>query len=67
MRKAEQEAIRRAREIILEARREAEGKGKDGSTLDSIFSNDFDNKITRDITMVDGSDSEEDDLSDGNG
>lgn len=66
MRKAEQEAIRRAREIILAARREAENKGRDSTTLDSIFGMEHDAVGTRDVTMVDGSDSEEDDMSDGN-
>jgi len=66
MRKAEQEAIRRAREIILEARREAEEKGKESTTLDDIFGKGFDNKTAKDLTVVDRSDSEQDEMSDGN-
>ena len=66
MRKAEEEAIRRAREIILEARREMGGKDKDGSILDSIFGKELNARASKDITIVDRSDSEEDEASDGN-
>ena len=57
IRKAEEEAIRRARELILEARREMEGK--DDSTLDTIFGKEG-SKAKEDIMMVDASDSEGD-------
>ena len=57
MRKAEEEAIRRAREIILKARREAEGRGD--KTLDSIFGKEDQAENSRDVLMVDRSDSEE--------
>lgn len=64
MRKAEQEAIRRAREIILQARREAELKGSENTTLENIFGQDHNSKVTKDVAMVDKSDSEMEDLSD---
>lgn len=64
IRKAEEEAIRRAREIILRARREAEGRGD--STLESIFGRDDQAETTGDVLMVDRSDSE-DGMSDGDG
>lgn len=69
IRKAEEEAIHRAREMILKAQREAEDKGK--STLDGIFGGNETRKEednTKDILMVDRSDSgEEDEDSDGDG
>jgi ribonuclease P/MRP protein subunit POP5 len=69
IRKAEEEAIRRSRELILKARREAEGRGD--STLKSIFGKDNNHaeaKSTKDVLMVERSDSEEEEeLSDGDG
>ena len=58
IRKVEEEAIRRAREIILKARREAEGRGD--KTLESIFGKDDHTEVSRDVLMVDRSDSEGD-------
>ena len=59
IRKAEEEAIRRARELILKARREMGEQS--ASTLDNIFGK-TDNLAdsTRDSLMVDRDDSEED-------
>lgn len=59
VRKAEEETIRRARELILKARREM-GEQSD-STLDNIFGK-ADNlaNSTNDSLMVDRDDSEED-------
>lgn len=69
IRKAEEEAIRRAKEIMVQARREVGEQGN--STLDSIFGKGDDSgeaEATKDVLMVDGSDSEEDDyMSDGDG
>ncbi|TVY30230.1 Ribonuclease P/MRP protein subunit POP5 [Lachnellula hyalina] len=68
IRKAEEEAIRRAKEIIVKARREAGEKGE--STLDNIFgkTKDGTTESTKDVLMVDGSDSEEEGyMSDGDG
>ncbi|KAK6583910.1 hypothetical protein PZA11_003640 [Diplocarpon coronariae] len=57
IRKAEEEAIRRARELILRAQRDSEDKGE--STLDGIFGpTQTDGDTPRDIIMVDRSDSE---------
>ncbi|KAK2624417.1 hypothetical protein QTJ16_006367 [Diplocarpon rosae] len=57
IRKAEEEAIRRARELILSAQRDAEDKGE--STLDGIFGGtQTDADISKDINMVDRSDSD---------
>lgn len=56
IRKAEEEAIRRAREIILKARWEAEGRGD--KTLESIFGKDDHAQTSKDVLMVDRSDSE---------
>ncbi|PQE10294.1 Rpp14 family protein [Rutstroemia sp. NJR-2017a WRK4] len=69
IRKAEEEAIRRARETILKARRELGEQSE--STLEKMFgSNNKDTTTTstKEVIMVDRSDSEEDEeLSDGNG
>lgn len=68
IRKAEEEAIRRAREMILRARREL-GEQSDAA-LEGLLGKDKDAKDKardEDITMVDRSDSEEDELSDGDG
>lgn len=56
VRKAEEEAIRRAREIILKAQRDAKGRGD--KTLDSIFGKDDPAENSRDVLMVDRSDSD---------
>jgi ribonuclease P/MRP protein subunit POP5 len=66
IRKAEEEAIHRARQLILKARRET-GEQSD-STLDSIFGKGDDHEASRkDTLMVDRKDSEDEDeeLSDG--
>ncbi|KAL3427403.1 Rpp14 family protein [Phlyctema vagabunda] len=68
IRKAEEEAIRRARETIVKARRELDGQSV--STLDSILGKEGSQSAhnsLNDVNMVDRSDSEEDDedLSDG--
>lgn len=67
IRKAEEEAIRRAKEIIVKARRQMEEKGE--STLNNIFGKGEAAESTKDVLMVDGSDSEEEDdyMSDGDG
>lgn len=71
IRKAEEEAIRRARELILKARREMGEKGD--STLDGIFGGAEENTEAettkeKDVLMVDRSDSGEDEEdSDGDG
>ncbi|KAF4624858.1 hypothetical protein G7Y89_g13311 [Cudoniella acicularis] len=60
IRKVEEEAIRRAKEMIVKARREL-GEHSD-STLDNIFGNGDKGAgvdSTKDILMVDGSDNEE--------
>lgn len=68
IRKAEEEAIRRAREMILKARRDLGEQSE--STLERMFGT---NKETtaesaKDVMMVDSVDSDEDEeLSDGNG
>ncbi|KAH8792887.1 Rpp14/Pop5 family-domain-containing protein [Hyaloscypha finlandica] len=66
IRKAEEEAIRRARELILKARREI-GEKSD-STLDDIFGG-AGAETTREkgVLVVDRSDSEEEEDSDGDG
>lgn len=67
IRKAEEEAIRRAKEMMAKARREAEDED---STLDNIFGkgdNNGEEDSTKDVLMVDGSDSEDDYMSDGDG
>lgn len=59
MKLAEKEIIRRAREMILKARREVEEHGS--STLDGIFgSTQADAMKEKDTLMVDRSDSEDD-------
>ena len=67
IRKAEEEAIRRAREMISKARRAMEGQSD--LTLQSIFGKDdshAEKETANDILMVDRSDSEDDEeLSDG--
>jgi ribonuclease P/MRP protein subunit POP5 len=65
IRKAEEEAIRRARELILKARREM-GEQSD-STLDSIFGKGNAEDSTNDTLMVDREDSDEEveEMSDG--
>jgi len=67
IRKAEEEAIRRAREMISKARRAMEGQSD--LALQSIFGKDdsyAEKETANDILMVDRSDSEDDDeLSDG--
>jgi ribonuclease P/MRP protein subunit POP5 len=71
IKKAEEEAIRRAREIILKAMREAGDRGD--STLDDMFGNHKGKTmpdITKDndISIVDRSDGEdEEEVSDGDG
>lgn len=69
IRKTEEEAIRRAREMILKARRELGEQS--GSTLEKMFGSSNKDTTTnsmKEVTMVDRSDSEEDEeLSDGNG
>jgi ribonuclease P/MRP protein subunit POP5 len=69
IRKAEEEAIRRARETILKARRELGEQSE--STLEKMFGSnnkDTTTNATKEVIMVDRSDSEEDEeLSDGNG
>ncbi|CAG8972181.1 hypothetical protein HYALB_00007323 [Hymenoscyphus albidus] len=65
IRKAEEEGIRRAKEIVIMARREM-GEQSD-STLDNIFGKGGKNNAadaTNDITMVDAVDSEDEELSD---
>ncbi|KAK0112768.1 hypothetical protein ONS95_014502 [Cadophora gregata] len=62
IRKAEEEAIRRARELILKAQREAEDKGE--TALQGIFGAQVDEDSSKDILMVDRSDSEGDNDSD---
>lgn len=58
IKKAEEEAIRRARELILKARQEV---GEDGnSTLDNMFGGDKNATKDGDVLMVDRSDSEGD-------
>jgi len=61
IRKAEEEAIRRAKEIVVKAQREMGEKSQ--STLDNIFgkADDGSAESTKDVLMVDGSDSEEED------
>jgi ribonuclease P/MRP protein subunit POP5 len=64
IRKAQEELIRRAREIILKARREMEEQGD--VTLDSIFGKGEDRvDTTKAIHMLDRSDTEEEDEFDG--
>ena len=72
IRKAEEEAIRRARELILKARRETGEKSN--STLDGLFGgsaegiSESERKNEKDMLMVDRSDSdEEEEDSDGDG
>lgn len=68
IRKAEEEAIRSAREIMLRATREMREQGV--VTLDNILGKQDDSKSgnsIKDALMVDRSDSEEGDLSDGDG
>lgn len=55
IRKAEQEAIRRARELILKAQHDVGGQGK--STLEDMFG-DGGKDATGDVLMVDRDDSE---------
>jgi ribonuclease P/MRP protein subunit POP5 len=55
IRKAEQEAIRRARELILKAQHDLSGQGK--STLQDMFG-DGKKDATGDILMVDRADSD---------
>jgi ribonuclease P/MRP protein subunit POP5 len=66
IRKAEEEAIRRARELILKARREI-GEKSD-STLDDIFVGaGAETTKEKGVLVVDRSDSEEEEDSDGDG
>jgi ribonuclease P/MRP protein subunit POP5 len=68
IRKAEEEAIRRARDMITRARREM-GEQSAG-TLDKILGKAAGQRPANgdaDLTMVDRSDSDEEDLSDGDG
>jgi ribonuclease P/MRP protein subunit POP5 len=71
IKKAEEEAICRAREMILKAMREAGDKGD--STLDDMFGNHKGKAMAEttkdnDVSMVDRSDSEdEEEVSDGDG
>lgn len=65
IRKAEEEAIQRAKALILKARREI---GEQSSTLDNIFGKGDDHtESTKDSLIVDREDSDEEDeeLSDG--
>lgn len=65
IRKAEEEGIRRAKEIVIMARREMGEQS--GSTLDSIFGKGGKNAqldSANDITMVDSVDSEDEEISD---
>jgi ribonuclease P/MRP protein subunit POP5 len=64
IRKAEEEAIRRAREMILKTRREVGEEGD--STLTALFGGNAESTNIEDVLMVDRSDSE-DEPSDGNG
>ncbi|KAL2066353.1 hypothetical protein VTL71DRAFT_2424 [Oculimacula yallundae] len=63
IRKAEEEAIRRARELILKAQRVAEEKGE--VALQGILGAQEEEDSTRDIMMVDRSDSEGEGTDDG--
>jgi ribonuclease P/MRP protein subunit POP5 len=67
IRKSQEEAIKRAREVMFKARQEM-GEQSD-STLDSLFGKEVDHNTAdsaNDILMVDNSDSEEEeDSSDG--
>ncbi|THV49163.1 hypothetical protein BGAL_0208g00140 [Botrytis galanthina] len=68
IRKAEEEAIRRAREMILKARRDLGEQSE--STLEKMFGTNkgATAKSAKDVMMVDAVDSEDDEeLSDGNG
>lgn len=70
IRKAEEEAIRRAKEIVVRARRQMAEQGD--LTLDNIFGKVDERReaeATKDVLMVDGSDSEQEDdyASDGDG
>lgn len=68
IRKAEEAAVRRAKEMIVRARREL-GDQSD-SMLDDMFEKDGQSRMdsTKDVLMVDGSDSDEDEeMSDGQG
>jgi ribonuclease P/MRP protein subunit POP5 len=68
IRKAEEEAIRNAREMILRAKREL-GEQSD-EKLDSMFGKPEKNKASNgdaDVPIVDRSDSEEEEFSDGDG
>jgi ribonuclease P/MRP protein subunit POP5 len=57
IRKAQEELIRRAREMMLKAQRELDGQGD--ATLESIFGKG--EGITKDVEMADNSDTEEED------
>ena len=62
IRKSQEEAVRRAREMILKARREMEERG--GSMLDGIFGKGGDKAeadSTNDVLVMDKSDTEEED------
>jgi ribonuclease P/MRP protein subunit POP5 len=60
IRKAQEELIRRAREIMLKAQREMDDQGN--ATLDSIFGKEEDRAdVTKAIEMADRSDTEEED------
>ena len=63
IRKAQEEAVRRARELILAAQREQSEKSE--TTLASIFGKTGEASSTNDVRMIDRSDSEEDGNSDG--
>lgn len=70
MKKAEEEAIRRAREMILRARREVEGGGDGDDVLEGIFGPDevgARKERDLDVVMVDGSDSEDEESDGDNG
>jgi ribonuclease P/MRP protein subunit POP5 len=62
IRKAQEEAIRRARELILAAQRDHNGRGD--TTLEGIFGKTEETTSTNDVQMVDRSDSEEEAESD---
>lgn len=57
IRKVEEEAIRRARDLILQAQRDVEGRGE--SALDQIFGKTpTEAETSKDVLMVDRPDSE---------
>jgi ribonuclease P/MRP protein subunit POP5 len=60
IRKAQEELVRRAREMMLKAQRELDGQGD--ATLESIFGKgEGTTDTTKDVEMADNSDTEEED------